>query len=230
MSEGVLKKFYKSKEWRNLRERLILERGTICEDCKKQIVESRFIQLHHIIELTETNYLDSNISLNPSNIKVLCQQCHNKTHGRWCKGAIRKPKGVYIIYGPPMSGKTTYVKENMQRGDIIVDMDRLYEAVTLLPRYDKPNCLKYNVLAIRNSILDNIKTRYGSFNSAWIIGGYADKYQREQLVKELGAKAILIKATKEDCIYRLQYSNDYRQENQEEWTSYINKWFETFSE
>ena len=34
-----------------------------------------------------------------------------------------------------MSGKTSYVIEHMEKGDIVVDMDSLYKAVTLLPKY-----------------------------------------------------------------------------------------------
>lgn len=232
MAQEFSRKFYKSKEWIDFRKIILAERGPVCKHCKKIIIESRHIQLHHKEELTPTNITDVNITLNPDNIEVLCQECHNKLHGRWCKGQTRKKKerGIYIVYGPPLSGKTSYVLENMNKGDIVVDMDRLYEAVTLLPRYDKPDNLKYNVLSIRNSILDNIKTRYGGFNSAWVIGGYADKYSREQLARELGAKLILIDVNKEECLYRLKYCNDYRQQNKDEWIKYINKWFEEYTE
>ncbi|MGG7163783.1 HNH endonuclease [Clostridium ihumii] len=232
MAQEFSRKFYKSKQWIDFRKIILAERGPICQQCKKIIRESRHIQLHHKEELTPTNITDVNITLNPDNIEVLCQECHNKLHGRWCKGQIKKKKerGIYIVYGPPLSGKTSYVKENMNKGDIVVDMDRLYEAVTLLPRYDKPDNLKYNVLSIRNTILDNIKTRYGGFKSAWIIGGYADKYSREQLAKELGAELIFIDVDKEECLYRLKYCNDYRQQKyEEEWIKYIEKWFSEYT-
>ncbi|MDS1005308.1 HNH endonuclease [Clostridium sporogenes] len=230
MAQEFSRKFYKSKEWGNFRKIILAERGPVCQQCKKIIRESKHIQLHHKEELTPTNVTDVNITLNPDNIEVLCQECHNKLHGRWCKGQTikKKDKGVYIVYGPPLSGKTSYVLENMNRGDIVVDMDRLYQAVTLLPRYDKPDNLKYNVLSIRNIILDNIKTRYGGFKSAWIVGGYADKYSREQLARELGAELIFIDVDKEECLYRLRYCNDYRQ-NKDEWISYIEKWFEKYT-
>lgn len=230
MAGEFSKKFYKSKEWINFRRIIILERGANCEECGRVITDSKHIQVHHIEELNPNNINDTSITLNPSNVKVLCQECHNKEHGRWCKGSIKKkPKGIYIVYGPPGAGKTSYVLDNMERGDIVVDMDRLYEAVTLLPRYDKPNNLKYNVLAIRNGIIDNIKTRYGNFNSAWIIGGYADKYQREQLSRDIGAKTIFVNASKEECLNRIKDSNDYRQEHYEEWKGYIDKWFNEYT-
>ena len=161
MSTGVLKKFYSSDEWLRFREIILLDRrkhdGIHCERCDKRIVISKHIQVHHIIELTEDNYTDKMISLNPDNVEVLCHICHNKHHGRFNGGGHkRKEKSVYIVYGPPMSGKTSYVIEHMEKGDIVVDMDSLYKAVTLLPKYDKPDNLKYNVFAIRNSIREDM--------------------------------------------------------------------------
>ena len=69
MSTGVLKRFYSSDEWINFRQIILLQRskhdGIHCERCDKRIVVSKHIQLHHIIELTEENYKDKMISLNP---------------------------------------------------------------------------------------------------------------------------------------------------------------------
>lgn len=235
MSSGVLKTFYNSKEWKLFRQQIILDRskndGIYCEKCGKKIVNSKSIQVHHIEELTEENYKDVSISLNPDNVLVWCQICHNIHHGRY-HGAVkkRKEKSVYIVYGPPMSGKAKYVIDNMEAGDIVVDMDRLYKAVSLQPMYSKPDNLRFNVFSLRNILIDNIKTRYGNFRTAWIIGGYADKYKREQLAKDLGAELILMQSTKEECKYRLDYCNDYRQDHKEEWSQYIDKWFEDYTE
>ena len=127
-----------------------------------------------------------------------------------------------------MSGKTSYVIEHMEKGDIVVDMDSLYKAVTLLPKYDKPDNLKYNVFAIRNSIIENIKRRYGGFRTAWIIGGYPRKVERERLAKETNANLIFLDVDKETCIKRLEACNDYRADHKEEWINYIDKWFSEY--
>lgn len=233
MSTGVLKKFYSSHQWITFRQQIILSRKkngrVICEKCGKHIVVSKHIQVHHETELTEDNYTDANISLNPENVKVWCHTCHNKHHGRFNGGGHkRKEKAVYIVYGPPMSGKTSYVIEHMEEGDLIVDMDSLYQAVTLLPRYHKPDILKYNVFAIKNSIIENIKTRYGGFRTAWIIGGYPRKVERERLISMLNATPIFLDVSKEECIDRIDGCNDYRSEHREEWIQYIEQWFDQF--
>lgn len=226
-------RFYNSDKWRTFRAGIILARRKngriICESCGKNIVVSKHIQLHHKIELDEDNWKDANIALNPDNIELWCHHCHNKHHKRFCGGGHkRREKAVYLVYGPPMSGKTSYVIEHMEKGDIVVDIDKLYEAVSFCDLYDKPDNLKYNIFSIRNHIIDNIKTRYGGFRTAWIIGGYPSKVERDRLINELGASPIYLETTKEECINRLNKSNDYREENKAEWIEYINKWFNEF--
>ena len=84
MSTGVLKKFYSTEPWLSFRAEIILSRmidgRVVCQKCGKQIVVSKHIQVHHLIELNEENYKDVNISLNPDNVEVWCHNCHNKNH------------------------------------------------------------------------------------------------------------------------------------------------------
>lgn len=231
----TLKQFYDSDIWENFRKNLILERsndnGVKCKKCNKHIVESKKIILHHVEELTLKNVNNYNISLNPENIEIICFDCHNKEHKRFGFGnkhLEKRHKGIYIVYGAPLAGKKTYVEENMSRGDIIIDMDLLFQAVSLMPLYDKPDNLKLNVFALRNLLIDNIKCRYGMFNSAWIIGGFSNRFDREKLAKELGAELIFIQAEIHDCKKRLEHCPDYRREHRAEWSGYIDKWFAEF--
>jgi hypothetical protein len=226
---AVLQSFYASDKWRSLRLNLILERskehgGVICGKCGKLIVNQLDIHAHHKKELTLDNYKDSNISLNPDNVELICHDCHDKEHHRF---GYKPPKKVYLIYGPPLSGKKTFVKENMERGDIVVDMDKLYEAVSMQNIYDKPNNLLTNVINVRTLLIDNIKTRYGKWYNAWIIGGYADKFKRERLAEDIGAELVYIEAAKDECYARLENDKD-RQYMTTEWKKYIDEWFDCF--
>lgn len=227
----VLDAFYKSPEWVKFRKHYIFTRaradkGWKCDYCGEWIEKADDITLHHCnIELTPDNYKDAMIALNPSNIQQVHRACHNKIH---CHAGDRSTR-VHIIYGPPCGGKNTYVLQRAWRGDIIIDMDSLYEAVSGRDRYDKPDTLLMNVISMRNLLIDQIKTRYGRWDNAWIIGGYADHYQRDKLAKELGAEVIHVKATKEDCYQRLN-SDKARSQREAEWKKYIDKWFDEFTE
>jgi hypothetical protein len=225
---SILQSFYASSKWRNFRMGLILERikdgGVICEKCSSLILNQIDIHAHHKIELTPENVNDYSISLNPLIVELICRNCHDKEHHRF---GYKPEKNVFIVYGAPLSGKTTFVRENMERGDIVVDMDKLYAAISMQPTYDKPNNLLTNVMGVRNLLIDNIKTRYGKWYNAWIIGGYADKFKRERLAEELGAELVYIEAAKEECYIRLK-TDIQRQYVEKEWQGYINEWFEKY--
>ena len=226
MEINNLDSFYCSKTWRDFRTTIIAERGPVSEISGQIIVNPNDLILHHYKTfLTASNYRDANISLNPDNVQIVTKAEHNKIHGGKRK---RKEHTTYLVYGPPLSGKTSYVAEHMERGDIVLDIDRIYSAISMQPLYDKPEQLKRNVFAMRDLLIDNIKTRYGYWGSAWIIGGYPIKYQREQIAEQTGANIIYCEATKKECMARLETDRG-RQEKETEWAQYINDWFEKYS-
>ncbi|WP_308637707.1 AAA family ATPase [Paenibacillus silvisoli] len=221
---SILHTFYSSTKWRSFRHGLILERGAKCEHCGEPITRPIDIIGHHKVELTPENVHDYNISLNPAMVELICYDCHNKEHKRF---GYQGSKEVYLVYGPPMSGKSTHVHQNLKRGDLVVNMDRLYQALSGLPSYDKPDSLFGNVMAVYHVLVDNIRTRLGKWGTAWVVGGYADKFKRERLAEDLGAELVYCEMSIEECMQRLEADED-RRHRQEEWRKYIEKWFETF--
>lgn len=224
----TLKTFYRSKEWENLLEILKLERvnesgDLLCEHCRQPIDKKYDCIGHHVIELTEQNVNDFNISLNPSNIQLIHFRCHNQKHRRF---GYNQQK-VYIVYGSPLSGKTSWVKNNATKDDIILDLDNLYQAITINARYDKNKKISTNVFQLRDCMLDMIKCRTGKWNDAYIIGGYPSSIDRMRLSETLGAELIHIDTTKEECLRRLKEDT---QRNQEDWLKYINDYWDRFQE
>jgi hypothetical protein len=224
---SILQTFYASGRWQTFRAGIIAERGLKCEKCGKVIANPKDVTLHHTpIELTPGNVHDVAIALNPDNVNLICSGCHNAEHSRF--GQARE-KAVYIVYGAPCSGKTTYVEQHMKRGDIIICMDRLFEAITGLPPYDKPDSLLPNVRAVYNLLIDNIKTRYGKWGNAYIIGGFADKYKRERLAEELDAELVYCECSKEEAIRRIDF-DEHKRNMRAEYAGYIERWFEQYTE
>lgn len=216
----TLSNFYKSKEWQDLLEVLKLERvnssgDLICEHCGKPIVKKYDCIGHHKIELTEANVNEYEVSLNPDNILLIHHKCHNKIHERF--GGFRQT--VYIVYGSPCSGKSTWVNDVAYDDDLIVDMDMIWECICKSDRYNKPNRLKTNAFGIRDTLIDMIKCRRGMWRNAYVIGTYPLASDRERLAGLLGAELIYIEATREECLDRCV--ND-------EWKNYVNDWWEDY--
>lgn len=217
-----MKSFYKSKEWVDLMQTIRLQRVNdegqiICEHCGKPIVAKYDCIGHHVIPLNESNIYDANIALNPDNIMLVHHRCHNKIHNRLGINC----KEVYLVYGSPLSGKSTFVKDNMTPGDLVIDIDNIWECISGCDRYVKPNRLKQNVFQMRDTLLDMVRTRNGNWLNAWVIGGYPLISERERLCKSLGAKEIFIDTSKEECLQRA----DGRPE---EWKNYIDDWWQKF--
>lgn len=218
----TLSTFYKSNEWEGLVNRLKLERlndegQLICEHCGKPIVKKYDCIGHHKIELTDDNVNDYQISLNPDNIMLIHFKCHNMIHQRF-EGFCQR---VYLVYGSPCAGKSTWVQSVANNDDLIVDLDKLWEAVCLSDRYSKPNRLKANVFGLRDCLIDQVRCRAGMWRNAYIIGGYPLRTDRDRLCDLLGARPIYIEATKDECLARAANDN---------WKKFVEEWFENFVE
>lgn len=224
--------FYRQATWIKLRKALKHERVNeegllICEHCGKPILKDYDAILHHKKELTPQNVNDWDIAYNPDNLAFVHAKCHNEIHNRFGGRVKTWQRKVYYVYGAPCSGKSTFVRESMQTGDLVLDIDRIWEAMSGQPEYIKPNAIKANVFIARNAIIDSIKTRAGSWQAAWIIEGGALLGDRMRRIETLGAEAIYIDATRDECLQRLASDNS-RRAVQAEWVEYINKYFDMF--
>lgn len=222
-----LNTFYSCKDWINLLQTIKIERTNddgqiICAHCGKPIVNKYDCIGHHLIFLTEDNVNDVEISLNPELIQLVHHRCHNKIHNKL--GYTKKE--IFLVYGSPMSGKESWVKENAEDGDLIVDIDNIWECVSGLERYKKPPCLNAVVFGIRDYLMDSVKVRRGRWNNAYIIGGFPLISERERLVRELGCREIYIESTREECLKRLELSKD---RDKSEWKKFIEDWWRRFS-
>ena len=227
--------FYKSRTWETFRQNLILkrnlEKGFIeCCRCGKKIVKKYDLILHHKTPLNVMNVNDYTVSLNEDNIEFICFRDHNKEHNRFNGQIKNSDKKVYIVYGAPCSGKSTFVKENMEAGDLVVDIDRMWEAISYQPMYMKPNELKENMFILHQHLLEQVKNRMiGKWTTAWVIGGYPNLMDRTRLANELKAELVYIESTKEECLERLN-KDVSRAMFRNEWNTYINEWYNKFNE
>ncbi len=226
----MLSDFYRSKEWETLRDLIKLERTDrrgrlICEHCHKPIVKSYDCIAHHKIYLTEENYIDSSISLNPQNIALVHHKCHNIIHNK----LGYSDRKVFVVYGSPFSGKNSYVDSIKQNGDLIVDIDNIWACISGEDKYIKPNRLKSIVFNIYNSLIDIVRVRQGKWQSAYVIGGFPLIGERERLCNQLGAVEIFIDTSKEECLQRLNDCNDERKNKKEQWKQYIDDWWDKYT-
>lgn len=73
-----IQKFYRSDKWKIARVMKIASAGGRCELCSGIGTE-----VHHKIHLTVENVINPEVSINQDNLMLLCNECHNKVHGRF---------------------------------------------------------------------------------------------------------------------------------------------------
>ena len=220
----TLDTFYQSKIWINLRNRLMQERTNeegviICAKCGRPIVRAYDCIAHHKTELTEDNVNDATISLNPDLIQLIHFRCHNQIHQRY-NGYRRN---VYIVHGAPCSGKSTFVRENANADDLILDIDALYKAISNSETHEQPARIKANVFGLRDCLIDQIKTRVGMWRNAWIISSKS-ALDLERMRMLLNAQLIHIDIDINTCKSNL--INDPNGREVEKWSKYIDEYFE----
>lgn len=232
--------FYKSDKWETFRKIIIDQRtdadGFIyCAICGKPILKKYDLIVHHKQELDDLNVNDVNVALNPDNVECVHFKCHNKIHERFGfhKTGQRTyykpvPKHVYIVYGSPCSGKTTWTHDVAGKDDLVVDLDAIWQMISVNGRYEKPNALKSVVFDIRDKMYDIIRYRSGNWHNAYIITGGALKGDRERLTQRVGADdLIFIDTPKDECIRRVRTKFD-DDDMRIRWVEYISEWFEKY--
>ena len=106
---------------------------------------------------------------------------------------------ITILAGPPGSGKTTYALKHMSRGDLILDMDSLYQALSGLPLRDKPDKLLPFVCAARDAVVNRL---IGESQNAWVLEtGSRDRVK--ELAWRLSADIVVLEAPTSVCRKRM---------------------------
>lgn len=220
--------FYCRKDYLDLAQACKIKSGGVCAKCGGVFNISE-LRPHHKVELTLDNIDDVNVTLNPDNIEVLCHDCHNAVHKRF--GYAVGAKHVYLVYGSPCAGKTTYVNSVATRNDLIVDLDKIHRAICICGLYDKPDATKRVAFNVRDYLLDEVRTATPrrKWQDAYIIGTYPDRIDRDVFVQDYGAELVHIDTSKEECVKRA-YQDIERSSVRDAVIGWINAYWERYRE
>lgn len=195
-------KFYRSALWTNTTKGF-RTRNPNCRLCFNNGLDVFAHEVDHIIPLKKAWHL----RLDPHNLQSLCRSCHAKKRSMEAKMYSEEKNAgkCTIVSGPPASGKSTFVKNNYRPGDLVLDLDIIYSAISLQPLHNRPNekaLIRY-ALAARQAIIETAVLDGGNRPNFWFIVGAPDPIERKRLQELFNAEVIVFAIPKEICYRRL---------------------------
>lgn len=209
-----------------------------CEECVKYGRLKTANVVHHIVP-HRGNY---ELFWDDRNWQAMNKRCHDRhTFRETRKGINNKmswegyrfdsegemvPVKVYLIWGAPASGKTTYVREHMQEGDMVVDLDMIKQSIGMVGKTEAWDLLLETAIGIRDYLYDLIDKRKIKTN-VWVIAGLPTKQERDAVIKKIRPDDIkFIDATQDKCIE--QAIKDVSRVDKERQLDIIRKWFKRY--
>ena len=129
---------------------------------------------------------------------------------------------ITVVWGPPASGKSTFVRESRSDNSLTFDFDPVMQALSGLTPHHKNPALVGLVLEIRALVLEALGTDLG-VDDVWIITTRISDDMQEAL-DGLDVQYHLMDTDKETCLERVDADPD-RADVAEEMKSVIEEWF-----
>lgn len=123
---------------------------------------------------------------------------------------------MMLVVGPPGAGKSTLVRERMKYGDLVVDVDELFRALTLRPMWEHPPMAINAVLTVRDYVIEN-------YEPAWVISTNARRDYREGMRERFGAEVVVMATPADVCLARIEAD-----EREGDWGERVARWWEEY--
>lgn len=126
------------------------------------------------------------------------------------------------MFGPPCAGKTTYVRERAKPGDLILDSDAIYAALSGQKMHLRPEGLRKYVWDAYNAALHRLA--HEPRQTAWVIQTGAKRTTRQRLtVGFYRAETVVLETPEEECLRRAK-----RLRRPAHWQDAIRDWWANY--
>jgi predicted kinase len=130
---------------------------------------------------------------------------------------------VTIVVGPPGAGKSTWVRKRCRPGDLVVDVDALFEALSMQPEKSPgmEDLLPF-VLAARDAVLERLR-QPSHVQRAYVITTMTDRQALERLRAGLEAEVETLLVSPNEC--KLRIRGDAQRRNHDAWFALVDRWW-----
>lgn len=216
-----------SVSWRKIRLR-VLQEQPLCLEC-----------LWHgsITPATDVDHIDNDSFNNKrENLAALCHRHHARKTAIEQNGdryllplvaAYNTPKvkgEIVIVCGSPAAGKTTYIQNNKNDGDIVIDMDAINSDICVIStETDRQRLIR--ILEERNK---RLKEAALSRKKVWFIASAPYQSHRDWWQNMLGGEIILLDVPLSVCLERIDATRSGWRRTQSIEAAY--RWHEKYGE
>jgi len=179
--------------WRKLR-KMILASNPMCvaEGCNEPATD-----VDHIIPKAKGGRDEYD------NLQGLCRSCHSKKTAKECKRGWKPTGKKYVVCGSPCSGKSTWVNERRNPGDLVFDWDEIASVVLGRNNHDWRREDASVISYLRSSICDYLKDNHIDADVYFIV---CMKDSAQKIAEEIDGEVISMKATQDEAYQRLTES------------------------
>lgn len=165
--------------------------GSIIQDARQAELEDGTI----CREITKSKILEVSIVQIPANehASILVVK----------SGEDTKTGKLHVITGAPCSGKSTYVREHRQSGDVVIDYDVIAQALGSENPHRAPDNIRRAAFAARRGAIESVLT---SGAEAWVIHTTPNERDMARYLKA-GADVITLDTDLDTCLQRAKDDN-----------------------
>ena len=214
------------RRWRKLRARHIASEP-LCRECRRL----GRVRAGEVVDHIRPHDGREALLYDEKNLQTLCKTCHDSHKRRVESGASIPTAGfggrdefvpptvsddlfwptgmrpsacpLTIVYGPPASGKSTYIRERAEPGDITIDMDDIVAELCGRAR-ETTKAIRYRALMERNRRLSSLWLADPA-KRAWFPTTVAKRGPRASLERQLRPVEVVVMDTPlEECVRRIR--------------------------
>jgi predicted kinase len=137
------------------------------------------------------------------------------------------PNAVTLVAGPPCSGKSTYVAQRFEQGDLLIASDEIAQALSREPEHVNPEHLKEFVWAAFWAVLKEV--RHTPLDQhAWVILSAPTLQLRHDFRRIDYAHVVVMSTPREICEQRVNERFRAWDARRDAYLGYIDEWFRRY--